>query len=70
MADKLSDASYGRYVVGDTDILFFSICFPRDLKKSLGFVFKEILITHIQRKPKKSHKQKLECAFPIRTMYN
>jgi len=33
------------------------------LEKSLGFVFKEILITQTWRKPKKSHKHKQGCGF-------
>jgi len=48
-------------LVGDTHILFFLFVFLRE--KSLSFVFKEILITQTLRKPKKSHKQKQECAF-------
>jgi len=39
---KLFEASICRYLVADTYILFFLFVFP--LKKSLGFVFKEILI--------------------------
>ena len=49
-------------MLGDTHILFYLFVFL--LEKSLSFVFKEILITQTQRKPKKSHKQKHECAFP------
>jgi len=41
--NKLFEASYSRYFVGDTYILFFLFVFL--LEKSVGFVFKEILIT-------------------------
>jgi len=54
-------ASYCLYLVSDTHILFFLFVFL--LEKSLGFVYKEILISQTQRKPKKSPKQKQERAF-------
>ena len=53
--NKLFKAS-NCYLVGDTNVLFFLFVFH--LEKSLGFVFKKILITQTQRKPTKSHKQK------------
>jgi len=48
-------------VIGDPHIFFLFVFL---LEKSLGFVYYEILILQTQRKPKKSHKHKQECAFP------
>jgi len=48
-------------LIGFTHILIFLFVFL--LEKSLGFVFKDILITQTERKPEKSHKQKQGCVF-------
>jgi len=66
--NKLFKASYCRYLIGGTHILFFLYVI---LEKSLGFVFKEILITQTLCKPNKNHRNKREkVRFPIRTMHN
>jgi len=50
-------------VIWSVTPIFHVFLFVFLLKKSLVFVLKEILITQTQHKPKKSRKQKHECAF-------